>query len=583
MSIRNLKMGIFTLLALSAPLASASELFLSDIPWSLATNGNGAVKRNKSTGVNGVYHPLTIGGRVFQKGFGVAAPSKIRYALDKKYTAFSSSVGVDDEVVNAGSVEFKVYGDGKLLYQSGVMKGKDGAKSINVSVAGVTTLELLVTKGPDNAVNDHADWGNAKLVGAVSKPAPEPKPTPGILFNTGITADCAKMGSNARTPIPKNAIDVTDSPYRADKSGKFDSTAAISAAIRTSRDGDVILFPKGDYKLSTISVPSRRALLAERGTNLFSVNGPIFRVDPGASGYLIEGFQLVGGGILMNGASDNGKIRLNGFRDIAGDALFMNYASKVTNTTIEHNDFQRIGSNGILSFGMSTNSKILNNTFNGLFEGIHVFFDAGSSPTGRMDVSCNELQQIGRHAIELQEGGPFGCEKNAYGQVSRPDKCGIPQSYNLFVEHNYVHNWQKVNAEGMALSNATGEMINVTIRNNRFLGENLPVSFNATQQVKRCDYNGDRISNEGCLPTNYTGVELMGQNSLVYENNYVSGFGMGAWLSTGTHFKLRNNVFCGQYLWRDGVNWGNIMSFEPLYKWPTLDADSSNIFMKNCP
>ena len=70
---------------------------------------------------------------------------------------------MDDEVGAAGSVIFRVYGDGVKLYDSGVMTGSTATKSISVPVAGRNALSLVVIGGADGVNYDHADWADARL------------------------------------------------------------------------------------------------------------------------------------------------------------------------------------------------------------------------------------------------------------------------------------------------------------------------------------------------------------------------------------------------------------------------------------
>jgi len=72
-------------------------------------------------------------------------------------------VGVNDLPSGKGSVEFIVRGDGKVLWQSGVVRGGEAAKNVDVSVKGVRTLMLEVTDGKDGVERDHADWAEAAL------------------------------------------------------------------------------------------------------------------------------------------------------------------------------------------------------------------------------------------------------------------------------------------------------------------------------------------------------------------------------------------------------------------------------------
>ena len=91
------------------------------------------------------------------------AASELRYNLARQYTSFLASAGVDAEVGNSGSVRFQVFGDGVLLYDSGVVRGGQAAKAVSVSVLNVTELRLVVTNGGDNNNNDHADWADARV------------------------------------------------------------------------------------------------------------------------------------------------------------------------------------------------------------------------------------------------------------------------------------------------------------------------------------------------------------------------------------------------------------------------------------
>jgi len=60
-------------------------------------------------------------------------------------------------------VIFQVWGDGVLLYESGVMTGSTPTKSVNVNIAGKSQLRLVVTDGGDGISSDHADWAGALL------------------------------------------------------------------------------------------------------------------------------------------------------------------------------------------------------------------------------------------------------------------------------------------------------------------------------------------------------------------------------------------------------------------------------------
>jgi alpha-galactosidase len=104
--------------------------------------------------------PLSIGGRTFERGVGSHAPGGLWVQLNGAQR-FRSWVGVDDETRGKGTVRFKVFGDGKKLFDSGVMRGGDKAKRIDLDVRGLKHLLLATTSGGDDIHYDHADWAEA--------------------------------------------------------------------------------------------------------------------------------------------------------------------------------------------------------------------------------------------------------------------------------------------------------------------------------------------------------------------------------------------------------------------------------------
>jgi alpha-galactosidase len=125
-------------------------------------------------------NPLTIAGHKFEHGLGTHANSIMRIGLDGKAESFTAEVGVDDEQSDTGTVTFTVKGDGKKLFESGVMQSGDSPKKISVDLHGVKVLTLLVGDAGDGIDHDHADWADAKIVMTEGKPVtldPEGKDT----------------------------------------------------------------------------------------------------------------------------------------------------------------------------------------------------------------------------------------------------------------------------------------------------------------------------------------------------------------------------------------------------------------------
>ncbi len=117
----------------------------------------------RSLSVDG--HPIRIGGKTYAHGLGTHATSHIHYALDNRYRQFEAEVGVDDEKDGGGTVVFQVVADGKKVFDSGVMRGRQPAKKVSLSLDGVEELLLIVTDAGDGINSDHADWADARLIG----------------------------------------------------------------------------------------------------------------------------------------------------------------------------------------------------------------------------------------------------------------------------------------------------------------------------------------------------------------------------------------------------------------------------------
>jgi glucose/arabinose dehydrogenase len=176
--------------------------YLSDMTWTSATNGWGPVERDTSNGEQaaGDGRTITLNGVTYQKGLGVHALSDVLFDLAGGCISFEASVGVDDEVGGNGSLIFRVYGDGALLYDSGAMTGATATKTVNVSVAGVAQLRLNVDPNGVKSY-DHADWASARVTcgGSVNAP-PVPTigaPAPGLLVSVG---DVVQYSGSATDP-----------------------------------------------------------------------------------------------------------------------------------------------------------------------------------------------------------------------------------------------------------------------------------------------------------------------------------------------------------------------------------------------
>ncbi len=114
--------------------------------------------------------PLSINGRVFDKGIGVHSFTEVSYDTEGKYETFAATIGIDDSVRPRGNAVFRVLGDGTVLFESGAVTGRDRGRDIIVDVVHVNQLTLIVNYGDELDLADYADWGGARLL----KPAQAP-------------------------------------------------------------------------------------------------------------------------------------------------------------------------------------------------------------------------------------------------------------------------------------------------------------------------------------------------------------------------------------------------------------------------
>jgi beta-galactosidase GanA len=137
---------------------------VSDLPF-VSTNGWGPVERDSSNGeaLAGDGRPIAVAGVQYAKGLGVHPDGDISLNLGGNCSRFTATVGVDDEVGDAGSVRFSVLGDGATLVTTPVLTGTSAAFALDVDLAGVGQLDLVVDDGGDGNGSDHSDWAAATL------------------------------------------------------------------------------------------------------------------------------------------------------------------------------------------------------------------------------------------------------------------------------------------------------------------------------------------------------------------------------------------------------------------------------------
>lgn len=113
--------------------------------------------------------PLTTAGRVWRRGIGMHAPTKVVWALDGEYRRLRGSVGIDDSALwnpeeARGSVVFRVLLDGKSEWESGVVRGGDGVTALPVIELGAARELTLEVDMAGDFRGDRANWLRMMLI-----------------------------------------------------------------------------------------------------------------------------------------------------------------------------------------------------------------------------------------------------------------------------------------------------------------------------------------------------------------------------------------------------------------------------------
>jgi alpha-galactosidase len=128
---------------------------------------------------------MTISGRTFQRGIGTRATSTLWVELDGQADQFVASVGVDDAAANpAAAIVFSIFGDGRKLWESGVMKHSQPAKPVAVNLKGIRSLLLKVDHAGESQPFNHADWADAHFIVNGAKPVSVSAPREEVVLLT---------------------------------------------------------------------------------------------------------------------------------------------------------------------------------------------------------------------------------------------------------------------------------------------------------------------------------------------------------------------------------------------------------------
>ncbi len=157
---------------------NANQQFLTDLTLVYAKQDHGTMALHRSFDGN----HLSLANRRYAQGIGTHAGSDIQYQLPEGASEFSFSVGLDDEVGTA-DVQFSVWGDNKLLWESEPYLGHERDLSTHtIDVRGVQKLNLKIAPLKEDKW-DHADWVNTVITFA-AEPTTQDAALPAATLNS---------------------------------------------------------------------------------------------------------------------------------------------------------------------------------------------------------------------------------------------------------------------------------------------------------------------------------------------------------------------------------------------------------------
>jgi len=134
-------------------------IYLDKMEWIDATTGWRKVQLNHS--IKG--QTMTMGGKIFHRGIGTHAYSRIVYKRPENHDTFAATIGCDQKAL-VGSLVFVVEGDGKELFRSPIFRADSTPMEIKIPIGGMTEIALIVEDGGDRINADHGNWANARFL-----------------------------------------------------------------------------------------------------------------------------------------------------------------------------------------------------------------------------------------------------------------------------------------------------------------------------------------------------------------------------------------------------------------------------------
>ena len=227
--------------------------YVSDLAWmsSNALAGTSVTRDGNNNGGETIYSPDLL---VYAKGVGMHAcdnnfGSYVELDIsDYGFTKFASRIGMvitlSSYNITMSDAVFAVFGDGRELYRSDLIKYMDLFQTIEVDVTGVRTLRLAVSGGASIS-GDWCAWANALL--SISGDVESLFRTDGVLIYDANAADLddteSDPGSATDSSEPTATASDTSAPTEEASCSPTDTTgemAVTTVAVTASGTDDSV-------------------------------------------------------------------------------------------------------------------------------------------------------------------------------------------------------------------------------------------------------------------------------------------------------------------------------------------------------
>lgn len=179
------------------PVAAARTGQETYINLQQAASGSGGwgTPRNNAS-VDGT--PLRVGTTEFAQGIGIHAPAEVAFSLAGRYRWLTFYTGVSAAMSALGSVNVQVWTDGRLAFETGVMRIHEEPRYVCLPITGVKELKLVGTDAGDGIQADHLNLCNIRL--STHELAPNPEIPPPATFSGDAAPPAAPLSLWYRRP-----------------------------------------------------------------------------------------------------------------------------------------------------------------------------------------------------------------------------------------------------------------------------------------------------------------------------------------------------------------------------------------------